>query len=239
MILGLFGGNEPTTKAIDKQVTKVKERFAQPDFRRAAMEKLMEWGTDEALDGLLKRFTVVVQSPHWDDEEKRWLIDQLAKLGEPGKAALCRYLAKETLLTFAIKALERLTTTEELVDELIKALNERPPDDYRSGEAKRDLVLALGDLDLPAVGTALLPYIKDHSDDVQCAVIDVMLEQRVLAAEKALLEVITADEDSARVQRQAAKAVSELELSIDPEKALVASVVEDFVVKDGKLVLNR
>ena len=63
MVLGLFGGNKPTQKNIDKQVTKVKERFAQNDFRRMAMDKLLEWGTPEAYDGLLKRLRLWFKAP--------------------------------------------------------------------------------------------------------------------------------------------------------------------------------
>ena len=41
----------------------------------------------EALAAVLARFTVVVQSPHWDEEEKRWLVDELATRGEPARIA--------------------------------------------------------------------------------------------------------------------------------------------------------
>ena len=68
----LFGKTVPDEKAIGKQVAKAKEPYAQPEYRRMAMEKLLEWDTQESLRGVLERFAVVVQSPHWDEDEKRW-----------------------------------------------------------------------------------------------------------------------------------------------------------------------
>ena len=111
-LFGLLGGDKPTPKNISKLVNKVKERYAQPEYRRTAMEKLLSWSTPEALDAVLSRFTVVVQSPHWDEEEKRWLVEELAERGQPAKEALTRFLARENHIAFAAKALARLGTKD-------------------------------------------------------------------------------------------------------------------------------
>ena len=62
---GIFGSDKPTQKNIEKLVIRVKERYAQPEYRREAMERLLGWNTPEAIIGALARFTVVAQSPHW------------------------------------------------------------------------------------------------------------------------------------------------------------------------------
>ena len=78
-IFGFFGKSAPSEKAIANQVQKAKEQYAKPEYRRVAMDKLLEWNTKASLKGLLGRFTVVVQSPHWDEEEKRWLVEEFVK----------------------------------------------------------------------------------------------------------------------------------------------------------------
>ena len=174
MVLGLFGGNKPTQKNIDKQVTKVKERFAQNDFRRMAMDKLLEWGTPEAYDGLLKRFTIVVQSPHWDEVEKKWLVETLVENGEPAREALIRFINKENQVTFACRALARMCSPNELVDHILGALSNRSPEDIRTEQGKKELIHVLDENPDPRNAGAILPFLNDHSDDVQCAAIDVV-----------------------------------------------------------------
>lgn len=240
MVFGLFGGAKPTPKNIDKQVTKVKERYAQPEFRRGAMDQLLAWGTPEAFDGLLKRFTVVVQSPHWDEEEKRWLSGVLAEHGDEAKAALIRFLAKENHIAYAAKALHRLCTSDdELVDHLIDALQARPPDDHRTVQGKQELVAAIGQKASPEQLKVVVAYLDDHSDDVQCVAVDVIKDRKVESGYGRLTEMICEDIHSARVLRQAAGAVAKLKLPIDPGKALEPAVTEDFIVQEGTLAPNR
>jgi HEAT repeat protein len=235
MVLGLFGGDKPTEKNIAKQVLKVKERYAQPEYRRAAMEKLLEWGTPEALYGLLGRFSVVVQSPHWDEEEKRWLVDELVELGEPARAALSRFLQKENNIAFAAKALGQLSSKETFIEELCSALSARSPEDYRSAQAKQDLIHAIAEIATDASGEVLIPYLDDHSDDVQCTAIEAVEKIGLDSSHERLATMLTEDMHSARVLRAAAGMVSRLSIPIDLAKAIEPSVLEDYVVKDGSL----
>lgn len=240
MVFGLFGGSKPTEKNIEKQRTKVKERYAQPEFRRGAMDQLLEWGTPEAYDALLSRFTVVVQSPHWDEEEKRWLVDELASRGDPAKEALVRFLKRENSVAHASQALRRLCASkEEFVSLLVEALTAREPEDHRTVQGKQELVAALGEIASGAILDHVVPYIDDHSDDVQCAAIDVVERGRVEAGYPRLTQLVTEDAHSARVLRHAAGAISRLKVPIDAAKPLAPAVIEDFVVKDGTLALNR
>jgi hypothetical protein len=239
MVLGLFGGNKPTQKNIDKQVNKVKERFAQSDFRRVAMDKLLDWGTPEAYDGLLKRFTIVVQSPHWDEEEKKWLVETLVSHGEVAKQALVRFIGKENQVTFACRALERMCTRDDLVAHVIEALESRSPEDIRTEQGKKELIHVLEENADPRIEEGLIPFLNDHSDDVQCAAIDVVRNHKLVLGYEPLQKLLYDDLSSARVQRYAAAAVHTLELDIDITQPLMPAVVEDYLVKDGKLALNR
>jgi hypothetical protein len=240
-------GDKPTPKAIDKQMLRVKERYAQPEYRREAMDKLLAWGTPEALRAVLARFTVVVQSPHWDEEEKRWLVDELAAHGEPAKKALQEFLAKEDSVAFAAQALRKLSSSQEQwTADMVDALHARPADDHRTTLGKAELIAQLKDQGGVEVVTAVLPYLADHADDVQMATIDCLDQhaaslpegQRGDVATK-LAAVIVDDTRSARVLRHAARAMARLRFAIDATKPLAPVVAEDFVVVDGKLVAAR
>lgn len=234
-LFGLLGGDKPTPKNIQKLVIKVKERYAQPEYRRGAMERLLSWGTPEAIDGVLQRFTVVVQSPHWDEEEKRWLVEELVEKGEAAKDGLVRFLSKENHIAFAAQALRQLTTKEEYVALLTKALLARSPEDYRSAQGKQELIACIADVSGAEQAEAITPYLDDHADDVQCASIDAVEKLHAEAAYTRLREMVTEDAHSARVLRHAAAAMARLGVPIDPAKPLQPAVTEDYVVKEGKL----
>jgi hypothetical protein len=236
----LFGGDKPSQKNIDKLTMRVKERYAQPEYRREAMEKLLAWGTPDALRAVCQRFTVVVQSPHWDEEEKRWLVDELAKRGEAARSVLVEFLARADHIAFAARALQRLVKHDEYVQDLMTALKARAPEDHRSTQGKAELVAALAETGDARVAEALLPYLADHGDDVQCACVDAYerlwpkLDQKD-GLLRGLQAVVVDDGRSARVLRHTAAAMQRLGLPIDATKPLAPAVAEDYVVKDGKL----
>jgi hypothetical protein len=240
-------GDKPTQKAIDKQVLRVKERYAQPEYRREAMEKLLSWGTPEALAAVLARFTVVVQSPHWDEDEKRWLVDELATRGEPARQALQAFLAREDSVAFAAQALRKLSSSkEQWLNDMVAALHARPADDHRTTQGKAELVAQLRDEGGADVVQAVLPYLADHSDDVQMATIDCLdhhvegATDDVKAAVAARFATVVADDGrSARVLRHAAAAMARRKFAVDATKPLAPAVAEDFVVTDGKLAPAR
>lgn len=234
MIGGLFS-NKPTPKNIEKQAAKSQERYAQPEYRRQAMEKLLGWGTPESVTALMGRFSVVVQSPHWDEEEKRWLVDELAERGALAKEAVSAYLKAENNIAYAAKALRQLTDDDEYRTELISALNSREPSDYRTAQAKQELIACLEEVPGDEVEAAVIPYLDDHADDVQCTAVDVVERKAAKAAFPRLVEMLSEDMHSARVLRHIAGAVARLGLELDADKPLEPPVMEDFVVKDGKL----
>jgi hypothetical protein len=237
----IFGGDKPSQKNIEKLVVRVKERYAQPEYRREAMERLLSWDTPEAISGALARFTVVAQSPHWDEEEKRWLVDELAQHGEPARVALKKFLAKENHVAFAAKALQKLDKKEDYILDLIEALKARPPEDYRSTQGKAELVACIVAMHDARAAEALLPYFDDHGDDVQCACVDAVEQMWTSVqplqepAAKKMQQIVADDARSARVLRHTAAAMQRLGIAIDATKPLAPAVAEDYVVKDGKL----
>jgi hypothetical protein len=239
---GIFGGDKANKKSIDKLVARVREAYAQPEYRREAMEKLLAWSTPESIIGVLARFTVNAQSPHWDEEEKRWLVDELTGLGVPAREALRRFLAKENHIAFAAKALSRMGTKDEYLADLVQALKARSPEDHRTVQGKCELVACLADTDDARVIEVLVPYLDDHGDDVQCGVVDALARLWALVPTEAtapalpkLQAVIADDRRSARVLRHTAAAMNRLQLPIDATRSLAPAVAEDFLVKDGKL----
>lgn len=234
-----FFKNSPSPDAIAGQVRKAKEAYAQPDYRRMAMDKLLKWDTDESLKGLLERLTVVVQSPHWDEEEKCWVVDEIVQKGERMIPILREFVFEKNEVNYAVGALKRLLPNTQAFSELLlEALKKRPPSDHRSVQAKRELIAAICDLDNPQFDAILAPYLHDHSDDVQCLVIERLGKSSDEAIKAHLLELLSSESHSARTLRMAAKVVAEQKIPVSETLALAEAVKEEYGIKAGLLARN-
>ncbi|MEM7495302.1 MAG: hypothetical protein AAF471_04020 [Myxococcota bacterium] len=237
-LLGSLWGGRPTAKAISKQATLAKDPYVQSEYRMAAMNKLLKWQTKESLLAVLGRFAVVAQSPHWDEEEKVWLKDQLSQRGELAKETIVEFMRSTGAITHPAQVLSRLCSDqEEFVRYLKGALTDRPPEDYRSAQAKRELILALQATEVGHAIDCVTVYLADQSDDVRCTAIDAVRARGNPALQKQLVGMLADDKNSPRVLRHAASAVSELRLPVGSELQLqlAQAVAQNYRVEGGKL----
>ncbi len=234
-MFGLFK-DKPTPKKVEKQTRVAKERYSKPEFRREAMQRLLNWGTPESLRGVLKRFNVVVQSPNWDEEEKRWLKAQLIDMGEGVLPYLEEFLMNENNIVHVASCLREILSPDDYAQLMQKALSSRAPDDHRSVLAKQELVALVGQLHDQQARQEVVPYVRDHADDVQTTAIDVIQAQAIESGYDALQTMITEDIHAPRVLRRAAQAISELGLPVKSDAPIAPAVLEDFKVEHSKLV---
>lgn len=201
--------------ALEKAAKQVREEYAQPDYRRGAMDKLLEIGTPEAYDALLKRFTVNANGQIADEQEKKDLVEELVRVGEPARDPIERYLRSETkALTFPIRALLRIAPRDEAAAFLLETLTRYEPLDHRTTLAKVALIDALGGLVGQEEAARLLSYLDDHHDDVQASVLEVIEHIRPDGAPEALVRVCSSDVHSPRIKRHAAKVLASLGASV-------------------------
>jgi HEAT repeat protein len=234
--MGLFDifNSKPSKAAVLSQVNKAKEIYAQPDYRRMAMDKLLKWATPESYQGLIERFSVVVQSPHWDEEEKRWLTEELVKIGDEVLPILREFILKKNEVNHALLAYRKIAP-EKFEDMLVEALKVRPPSDHRSVLAKQELIFALGEFNRPDLKALILPYLDDHSDDVQCAAITVLSKVTDQEIKEKLVKLLQNDEHSPRVLRTAAQVIESQKIPVGDIK-LSEAVSEGFRIDSGYLV---
>lgn len=223
---------------VEKASKDLREAFAQPDVRRAAWATLLDIGTEEAYDELLRRFTFNANGNIADESEKRDLTADIVHVGEEMIGALKRYIAKEKALIFPIRAMSQLLSREDCLAFLIETLGHKEPLDHRSTEAKRALIIAIGDTGGPEHAAALVPYLEDHHDDVQTQAIEAIERLSTPETIEALAEVCCRDTHSGRVQTRAALALINLEYSAKKTYArFQPEVKSEFVLgKKGQLV---
>lgn len=231
------GSKIVSDKKIQGQIRKVREKYAKTDYRQMAMETLLSWNTPESLCGALERFCVVVDSPGSDEAEKTWLVDEMAKRGDPAKQALISFIQSSNEVAHAIVALEKMCPAEEVLPALLSALKKRPPADHRLAASKVELIAVLKNyLDKEITVNALIPHLNDHHDDVQLASLDAL--QDMPEAFDVITAMIADDSRSARVLRHAAKIISSGKIPVSGEK-LAPEIGDDYEVVDGLLRFKK
>ncbi len=241
--MGIFDifSSKPSLNAINNQVAKAKEGYAQSDYRKTAMEKLLKWNTKESLSGLLERFSVVVQSLHWDQEEKKWLVEEIINNKNEMKDVVIDFILKKNEITQCLIAIRKiLDNDKEYIELLKKALSLRIPSDYRSVQSKKELINELAQfIATEDLSDLILPYLHDHSDDVQCVAIDFLIKSNNKENNKALIEVLGSETHSSRVLRNLATLISAKEIEVSDNTKLASVLKEEFSVKNNKLVRNE
>lgn len=230
-----FFSSAPSEKAINSQVTKAKEGYAQSEYRMAAMEKLLKWNTPESLLGLLERFCVVVQSLHWDQEEKKWLVEEIIKNQDNTKNLVIDFILKKDEITHCLICIKKiLNNDQEYIDLLKKALVAREPSNYRMVQSKKELINELNQYYSEELDDLVIPYLNDHSDDVQCLAISFLANSSNSKTHEELAKLLKSEEHSSRVLRTLALALLEKEILINGE--LVESLRDEFVINNNKIV---
>jgi hypothetical protein len=248
-LLGLFGKGPLSERKISKIANLAANPFAQPDVRMRELNKLMNDGSPAAIRGALKRFAANAQGHIADEDEKKWLEDALVDEGDGAVEPLRSYIKEEKALTYALRAYRRISGDDETVRFLLDVLVAFGPEDYRSTEAKLQIVHQLAELVEDArVVPALVPFLHDHSDDVRWAVLDV-LEQRADAGKLSpdlvgaacieLGKLVTDDDVGPRIARRAAEALCNREWSASTDAEDVASVLQDTFFLDKKKFVRK
>jgi HEAT repeat protein len=197
--------------ALEKASKAIREPYSQPEYRREAMQKLLEMATEEAYDALLMRFTFNSHGGIADEDEKNDLVEELVKVGRPALPALTRFIQREKQIAFPVRAYSRIVEKQALLDFLVETLKKYEPLDHRSTQAKATLISSIHDYGTPAQATAVVPYLGDHHDDVQFQAISALEKFKDPSTREALAQVCVEGSHSARIQSRAAQVLADLE----------------------------
>lgn len=241
LTMGLFDFLKPRSP-VERAAKQVKEAFAQPEYRRSAMDKLFEIGTDEAYAALLGRFAYNANGSIADEEEKRDLVAQLVQKGEPVLPSLKRFIASEKQISYPITALIGIMGKEEGTRFLIDTLKAYEPIDHRSTAAKTTLILTLKDLVSPEEAELFVPYLDDHADDVQFQALEALESLKGGEggqSEEAVVAVMKGNGHATRIQRRAAQLCQTLGWSLKEAYAELNSELKDEYLLDKKGLLVK
>ncbi|HET9619952.1 MAG TPA: hypothetical protein VFP84_01205 [Kofleriaceae bacterium] len=240
MVFGLFSKEKALQKTIEKATNKLSQ---QPD-RFAALEKLKEDGSDDALVGLCKRFAITSMKGVEDEQEKHWVVDVLVEKGERVLGPLVRYMKSADGLAFPLRVLERVASREQVLEIADQLFASEQPGYVRMPERRIDLLHWFGDWK-PATDDEIVarftPYVTDFDENVRFAAIDGMARR---APEKIAPPLIAAlirpEEESGRIKRAIVEVLESHQVPLGDQADKVQAVLtgplgDDFKVVGGLL----
>ena len=199
----------PSTKQIDKVVKRLTEPQGEDGPRVEAAQKLAEWGTPDALYGLVKRFTISSKVITQDIEEKRMVVRMLVDKGSEAVEPILRFLRTHHQVEWPIQALSEILPREELIPKLVEALEKvAAASAFTPPEHKSDLIRAMRGHVTPEIAAVLRQFLSDDDDDVRIAAIEALAEVGEDMRE-ALLEAFLEAEDRPRIRIKIAEVFAE------------------------------
>ena len=200
MVFGLFSKEKSLQRTIEKATNKLAQ---QPD-RWTALEKLREDGSEDALVGLCKRFSITSMKGVEDETEKLWVVDTLVAKGSTALAPLIRYMKTAEQLSFPLRVLERIADRDKVIEVVDQLFASEPPGYVRMPERRIDLLRWFAEWK-PATDDELIsrftPYVTDFDENSRFAAIDGMSTRDPAKITKPLLDaLLRPEEESGRIK---------------------------------------
>lgn len=223
---------------LEKYVKTSTNAYTQSIDRYAAMEALLKDGSDEALVGLFKRFTMVSTKSIEDEEEKGWVYRKLSGLGPKVLPAAKRFCLESDNIAWALRIVEDVADEQQEWDILDELLRRHPPGYERDPNKKKQLLTHLAEIDDPKVVELLAGYLEDHDEGIRFLVVEQLID---IADPSVLPRLIArlapAVEDSLRIRTRILDGLATLGWDVSPYIAEISkSIGHEHALSGGKIV---
>jgi HEAT repeat protein len=231
--MGLFdlfsGGKGPS--GMKKLVAKANNKDAQSVDRWKALEALRDDGSEEAIAGLLRRFSFVYDKTIEDEQEKQWVHDALVAMGEKVQAQLEKNLIHADTISWALKVLMGVADHDQAWGILDKTIAANGNDYVRDPSKKVQLIHFIGEeFHDPRAARALVQYLEDMDETVRFSTVEALLGQKdEEAAREPLLKLLTdPKEESRRIKIRILDGFAEVGWNTHGYKGTVEKLCEEI-----------
>jgi hypothetical protein len=243
MVFGLFSKERSLQKTIEKATNKLAQ---QPD-RWAALEKLREDGSEDALYGLCKRFGVTSMKGVEDEQEKTWVVDVLVEKGGAALAPLTRYMKGSDQLSFPLRVLGRIADHDKIIGTVDELFKSEPPGYARFPDRRIDLIKWFTDwkdATEDEILTRVTPYIVDFDENVRFNAIQGISSRSPQKIVGPLVDaLIRPEEESGRIRRTIVEVLERTKAPLGSRAKEVATMLSgplgDEYKIDGEIVKKR
>ncbi len=224
--------------ALEGAAKKVLNKHAQSPDRFAAMEKLRDIGSEDALYALARRFSYVYDKTIEDEQEKEWVADVLADKGEAAVPAVRRYIKSAESLSWPLRVVERIAKPEEILAIIDDLLTREEPGYTRDPTKKLQILTFLSEWKgVPSAETSkrVVPYLADFDEGIRFAAVDAIAIHKDEGTSRApLLDALTRpEEESRRIKVRCAEVLVDAAWQVTSHKELVSALLADTLPEFG------
>jgi len=169
----LFGGDE---KQVSRHAKRARDINTQPEERELSLHWLADNGSEEAVVGLLGRFTFAYEQRMKDTHEKELAHKLLVRLGKDKVSGPIRaWVKKNEQFAIPLQVIDETEGPEAAVDVLLEMLG-REVDPFKP-EKKRQILIRLSDYLDPRILQRVPPLLEDFDEGVRYAAAEALLAQ--------------------------------------------------------------
>jgi len=243
----LFGGDDKTsgprkgpTGALARLQKKVTNKYGQPQDRQHAILAVADYGTEEAVEVLLKRFSFRIEQSIGDEEEKQVVCDELVRLGPVSVKPILDYLAKENSPYWPLKALREIIGDERTVDHLLEIIDGMEAIFDRDIERKVLLVSNLREFKQDRVRERLLGFLNDENEEMRVQAVEGLMELGGQEATDLMVERLLDENETQRVKTAILNLLIDKKLKVKRHKDQVRKVIpQAFWIDDTGVIRRR
>ena len=173
----LFSREGRARRGLQKTIQRASDKHAQSIDRWKALEQLRDDASEEAMVGLLRRFSFNYDKTIEDEQEKEWVFETLAGMGSKVLPALHKYMRETETLAWPLKILERVSSGNSFVETLRKLCEWNDNSYVRDPSKKIQLVHFLGEHRQAEIASMIVPYLEDIDEGVRFKAVEALLFQ--------------------------------------------------------------
>jgi hypothetical protein len=201
-IFDLLSKEGRAKSSLASALKRTNDKFIQSPERFAAMEKLRENGSAEALFGLVRRFGFAYDKTIEDEQEKEWVQETLAEVGEAAIDPVKRFILEGETISYPLKVLERIAPADKVLAIIDELIEREEPGYTRHPQKKIQFLTWLGEWkgSEPAeVAKRIVPYFSDFDETVRFTAVDSLAHQKDEAVARGpLLDALLRPEEESR-----------------------------------------
>ena len=226
--------------ALKKSLARASNKDAQSVDRMRALEILRDDASEEAIYGLLRRFSFVYDKTIEDEQEKEWVESTLLELGPAVLPMLHKYLRDADSIAWPLRVLEKVAEPEQIHDILRDLVERNEPGYVRDPSKKIQMLSYVGEHHDPRMAALLLPYLEDMDEGVRYKTVEALLKQKDPAAREPLLaHFCKPEEESGRIRLRIAEGFADLGWEVKGFRGTVEKLLPDVFSIDGKGHVKR
>lgn len=235
----LFSSSGRAKSRLDKMIKTATNPYTQSAERYHAMEQLLADGSEAAIIGIFRRFTIVSTKSIEDEEEKGWAYRQLSGLGTKVLSSAKAFCLAHDNVAWALRIIEDVADETQEWEILDALLEQHPPGYERDPSKKLQILTQLADIDDPKVAEYLVGYLADADEGVRYFAVEQLSDIGDEAQSKqGLIDCLcNPEEDSVRLRTKILDGLAELEWDVgDRAEDIRPRLGSEHALQNGKIV---